>query len=654
MVLDFETRSRCDLREHGASVYAEDASTEVLCLAWSSDHGGTVGLWEPSQGKACPPEIVAHLNAGGAFEAHNAEFEQAIWEYVCVGRMAWPPIPDDRWRDSMARVAAWALPLSLAGSSKALGLASQKDEEGSKIMLRLCKPRKPSKNDAREWFDDPEDFKRLYEYCRQDVRAEAGLAAAVPDLSEPEAAVWAAHNRMNRRGIQVDTKGAAGAIRMLALGEAHIAATVSAATDGAITGDDLYRPAHVVKWIEGRGISMAAFRKGDVVEALALPGLPADVRAVLEARQSLGRTSTAKFQAMLDRANSDGRVRGTLVYHGATTGRWVGRGFQPQNLPRAGADNVDELLADMAALTAEAFLSKHGDPFAAAVGCLRGCIIAAPGNSLVAADYAQIEARVLFWLAGDRQALEAFRSGRDIYREMAAIIYGKPADQITKAERQVGKFAILGLGFGMGGSKFYQTCATMGQPVEAELAERAVKAYRAEYPLVKALWNATEDAAVQAVNAPETTFANGRCAWRLVGKHLFCKLPSGRKLCYPFAELGERKTPWGEMRECVTFKGESPFSRQWEASDTYGGKLVENVVQAVARDLLAAALVRVDRLTPHWLPVFMCHDELVCEVPGAPSEAKARELEGLICELPTWASGLPVAAEGFAASRYRK
>lgn len=372
---------------------------------------------------------------------------------------------------------------------------------------------------------------------------------------------------------------------------------------------------------------------------------------MLLARAAVGKSSTAKIAAMQARSNHDGRIRGTLIYHGATTGRWTGRGIQPQNLPRAEVEDVDACLAD-ALGDHDAFGLLWGDAFGAAAGCLRGLLVARQGHVLVAADYAQIEARVLLWLAQD-PGLRLFADGSDIYREMASRIYDKPVGEITKAERQVGKQAVLGLGYGMGVQKFHDTCQKEGIHLAANLEERTVQTYRATFAKVKSYWYAVEDAAVGAVRQPGTiTTVRGRVKFRHDGTHLWARLPSGRKLCYPFAEVGDRQTPWGETRAAVTFMAEEQQSRKWVRTDTYGGKLVENLTQAAARDLCATATVQAE--AAGLPPVLLCHDEIVCEVPAADGEAALQRLIGIMTALPAWAEGIPIKAEGWTGWRYRK
>jgi DNA polymerase len=277
---------------------------------------------------------------------------------------------------------------------------------------------------------------------------------------------------------------------------------------------------------------------------------------------------------------------------------------------------------------------------------LRGAITAAPGKVLYVADYAAIEARVLLWLAGAEHALDVFRRGEDIYCTMASGIYGRPITKADKDERQVGKTAILGLGYGMGASKFVDTCAAMaGVTIEEDFAQQVVQTYRTQFAEVKQLWWDTESAAIDAVRSGHAEI------WDYEPPFLFCRLPSGRRLAYPFPEIKARATPWGDVKASLTFMGTNAYSRQWARQHTYGGSLVENIVQAISRDILAEAMLRCE-WTGLYHPVLSVHDELICEAPEG--QGSVEEFVTLLEEPPEWAPDCPIKAEGFSTFRYHK
>lgn len=296
-------------------------------------------------------------------------------------------------------------------------------------------------------------------------------------------------------------------------------------------------------------------------------------------------------------------------------------------------------------------IAKYGDVMTALSAALRGAIIAPPGRQLYVADYAGIEARVLSWVARQDDALRMFHEGGDPYCDMASAIYNRPITKDDKQERQLGKAAVLGCGYQMGGPKFVSTAAMYGVTIDDDFSQQVVDAYRDKYWRVKKLWYDTQDAAVEAVQYPGRTVVQDRLRWRREGNFLFCTLPSGRRLAYPFPELRKNTTPWGSVQWQVTFMGVDMYSHKWKRQTTYGGKLVENIVQAVSRDLMASALQRCEE-SGTYTPILSVHDEVIAEAPlGAGS---VKEFEGLLTTLPEWAKGCPVGAEGWAGGRYRK
>ncbi len=638
---------------HGSAVYAEDPSTEVLCLAYGDK------LWTPMDG-GCPPLLAEHIAAGGLLEAHNCPFEEDIWHYVCHLRMGWPEVPPEQWRDSAALCAAFAIPQSLGKAGAAMLLDQVKDEGGHAVMMKLSRPKKPSKKDPSEWRNDPALFEQLYAYCRQDVVAETALAEALPPLSANEEQVWLASNAANRRGIYCDRDAVRGAIRMMALAEADYHAQVAEVTGGTLCGDDLGSWQKVLPWCAARGVHLPNYQKGTLDDILGSGYvMPEEVRTVLTIRRALGRASTAKLQGMLDRANADGRIRNTLNYHGAAPGRWAGRGIQPQNMPRGTFKPaaVDACLADMATMDLEAFRFWWGDPFAAASNCIRGCLTAAPGKVLIAADYSAIEARVANWLSGQTDVVEVFRDydagrGPDAYKVMASKTFKKLVSEIIDSQRQLGKVQELGCQFGMGWKTFQAAAAAAPYflTLTDDEARHAVQVYRETHPQVVRMWRLLEEAAIGAVRSGAVCNA-GPIKFKMQGQHLKCRLPSGRLNTYPFAKVEPRETPWGAMKDAVTFMGEDPDTKQWTRLGSFGGFWLENCTQGAARDLMAEALLRAEA---RGFPVVLTvHDELVAEIDEA-NLATPQEFSALMCELPQWANGLPVAAAGWAGKRYRK
>lgn len=718
--IDFETRSACDIKKSGSWRYAEHASTQVLCLAFRVPGMDDVAVWHPAFPhlgiEESPPEMLRPLwdwiAAGGLVEAHNSTFERAIWRRICVVLFGWPDIPDPQWRCSAAKAARFALPRALEAVAHVLRLVEQKDMEGAKLMKRLTKPRKPRKAEvaawAREhgdaampllWHESQLEFARLWEYCAQDVRTEEGVSDYLPDLSPLETRIYLADQAINERGVYVDPASidaALGIVEELTggmtdelpyltcplmdklIGEgwsiAEAMETIEATfPDGPPEGEvtRATQRARVLSWVNGCGVPILDTQGDTVDKVLERQDLRPDVFRVLTILRAVNRTSTAKYVAMRDRVSPDGRVRGTTIYHGASTGRWTGAGFQPHNLPRGSIADMEMVWEVLLTMDIPWIELMYGDVMETLSHATRGAIAAAPGTVLWVADYAAIESRVLFWLAGQENALDIFRRNEDIYCALAAQIYRNPlitkeTKDLYKDERQLGKQAILGLGYGMGADKFVATCAKYGIVITKEFAVEVVNVYRSTYSRVKAMWYAQEEAAIEAVRSPGRTVRCGMIQWRVLragadGKglpFLHCKLPSGRTLAYCDPRIMERETPWGEMKPALTFMGVDPYTRQWTRQATYGGSIVENIVQATARDLLAEAILRAED-TGVYRIVMHVHDELVAEadvVDGAPLGDK-REFEQLMSALPDWARGCPVEAEapkGSPLRRYKK
>jgi DNA polymerase len=366
------------------------------------------------------------------------------------------------------------------------------------------------------------------------------------------------------------------------------------------------------------------------------------VRDVLKVRQTLGKASTSKYQAMQNLAGHDNRARGVFSYHGAQTGRWAGRGFQPQNLPRPAFNDADTCVQLFDQRDPELLEMLYGDPMAALSSTLRSMIVPAQGNRLMVVDFNAIEARVLAWLAGEQEPLDVFATGQCIYCHAATSIYGRTITKKDKEERQIGKVAVLALGYQGGVGAFQTMAAAYRVEIEDELADQIKVKWRKANKNIVRFWYALEEAANNAVKHRGHAFDAGPITFKCHGDFLFAKLPSGRRLAYYQPRLGNNGLEfWGT---------DSRLGGRWAKLDTYGGKLAENITQAVARDLLADAMLRVEA---KGYPVVMhVHDEIVSEVPK--DFGSLAEFEQLICQMPDWATGLPMAVEGFECERYRK
>jgi DNA polymerase len=351
---------------------------------------------------------------------------------------------------------------------------------------------------------------------------------------------------------------------------------------------------------------------------------------------------------MLNMACPDSRIRGALLYHGASTGRWAGRGIQPQNYPQGKIKDVHNIISALETGDYQWFQTLFPDVFTALSAALRAMLCAPYGHDLISCDFSAIEARVVCWLAGDEVNLDVYRKGLDPYKEMASAIFNVSTGAV-KQQRELGKRAVLGCGFGMGWKKFMLTCEVQGQPVSEELAQAAVNAYRYKYEPVKAFWNDLEEAAIRAVKYAGRRFDVNEVQWLVKGAFLYCRLPSGRLLAYYAPKIERRDSPMGE-RDQLTYMAVDSKTKQWVREGTYGGKLTENVVQATARDVMVDAMFRVERAG--YPLVLSVHDELVADVPQA--FGSLNEFEQIMSELPHWAKGLPIKVEGWRSDRYKK
>jgi DNA polymerase len=525
-------------------------------------------------------------------------------------------------------------------------------------MLKLCKPRPYwAKNKTGDkYFGTEEEFLALERYCQQDVAAEHALSAALDDLSPFEQRIWQVDQIINKRGINCDLELVTSAIELSKANGFRGAQAISELTDGAVKTPN--QVAKLKDWYNeeiarttGAGSMLAEDLSADTVEAkLADERLPKDSRArkILELRQQHSKSSVKKYKAMIDRADWTGSISETLLYHGAHTGRWAGRGIQPQNYPRPDMERegIEHILIPAILAKDADTLELFGGSVANALSnALRSALVAPEGCDLIGADYSNIEARVLFWLAGETKALDLLRAGRCLYKDMAATIYGNAYEDVTRAERQLGKQAILGLGYQMGAPKFRETCAKYG--IEISLAFGVVELYRAKYPKVVKLWRSMNSAALDAMEHPGPHWARpAPIHFEKKGKFLFMTLPSGRRIAYPFPKL--RKNRFDNW--AVSFMHVNPKTRKWERTDTYGGKLTENGDQAIARDIMAEAMLRVEK--KNYALRMSVHDELVASVPEG--QGSIEEFEQLLCIPPAWAKGCPIKAEGWRGKRFRK
>lgn len=648
---DYETRSTIDIKL-GLDKYVQGA--EVLCFAYSIN-GEAPTLWKPDMPN--PQALFDHIAAGGVFAAWNCLFEYYIWNKVCVPQHNWPALPIEQCIDTMAWAAAMNLPQNLAGCGAALGLPQdmQKNKRGKYLIQRLCVPHKPTLTRSGIWVEDADLMQELYEYCLQDVVAEAAIAAKLRPLSEHEQQVWLATQRINLRGLPVAVDEIRSTVAIVEAEKERLNAELKDVTQYAVTSAT--QREQLLQWVNARLPEPLPDLTGDTVDAaLARDDLPADVHRALQIRSHVCQTSTAKHEKLLDTVCPDGTVKGLLTYHGASTGRWASRGgLNAQNLPRPPLGDTDISSAHAVLSTGDHNLAVmlFGDRVMdAAVSTVRGVIKAPQGMEFIDADWSSVENRIGSWIAGQQDKVDMFAAGLDEYKVFASqSLYQIPYKDVTKDQRQVSKSAVLGCMFGQGAKGLVEYAKGYGVELTEQRSQEIVNAYREEYASVAGMWWRSSDAILEAVQNPGAIVPVGEFVQLSVRNgFLWMKLPSGRLISWsqPRAEI--LNTPWGAKRLGVTVMGVDRFTRQWTRQKLIGSSVYQSSVQASARDLMADALLR---LEANGYPiVLLVHDEFLALVPEGHGTEK--EFMEIMCQTPAWAKGLPLAAEAWRGIRFKK
>jgi DNA polymerase len=649
LYLDLETYSPVPIT-HGTHRYAEEA--EVLLVAWAWDD-------EPVQVFDCAdvwpefaPGLQAAIDKADIVVIHNSAFDRTVLRHNGVN------IPVDKIRDTMVQALAHSLPGSLGSLCDVLGVPTDKakDKAGKKLIQLFTKPRPKNMKLRRADRDShPTEWAEFIEYARLDVDAMRDVYGRLPNWNNSlgERKLWRIDQRINDRGIAIDLDLARAALRAFQRTSGTLAARAAALTGGEV--NKLTQGARFLQYLSVRhDFTPPDLTKSTVAGLLKGDTLTPEVRELLEIRQQAAATSPAKYKVLLDATSSDGRLRGVIQFCGASrTGRDAGRIFQPQNLPRPTLDaTVIEGGIEAMKLDCEDLIFDNVSELCASA--VRGCLIAEPGNKLVIADLSNIEGRVLAWLAGEDWKVEAFYDfDRGVGHDLYVVAYAKgfnvdPEVVVDNKKngdgsmRQYGKTMELACGYQGGVGAF----RTMGGPaVEAmsdEEIQPLVSAWRKSHPNVVDFWYGVEAAAKEVIRKPEETRKLRDLQFDVKDGWLRIRLPSGRYLSYRNAEVEEGR---------ITFEGTNQYTRKWERLETYGGKLVENIVQAVARDVFMQGMVRAEA---HGYGVCIrVHDELITETPDTDKFTVA-ELASIMAIKPAWAVGLPLAAAGFETKRYRK
>lgn len=648
VVIDFETKSACELKKAGAWRYSEDDTTDFICLGYSIS-GGDPAICLP--GDPCPRVFLEPAETI-TFVAHNAAFERAIWRNIMVPRYGWPDIttPEYKWLDTMACAARKALPQSLEEVGRVLRLNTQKDKAGSEALRKIMKPHKGV------WNNDPALYETVYKYCKTDVEVEDSLLNRLGGLPKSEYAAWQHNEIMNERGLPLDMMLVASMQKIV-----DAARIPALAEFQKLTGVEKAGSPKFLEWCRDHTneLCFPDMQAETVKEALKRE-LPEDVRAALLLRKTLTSASVKKLAAMRACVCSDGRVRGGSNYHGAATGRNAGRLIQPTNFPRGavefGKDDDGNVVSKPEVLIPiiqsenwELLEMVSGNAVEAVAASLRNVIRATPGYKIVVRDYSTIEVRVLLALAGQYDKLEVMRDpSKDVYCDFASKVFSRSIDKKldAKIRQETGKPGVLGCGYGMGKDKF-----AAKEHIQLDAAEKIVQTYRKEWaPQVPRLWRSLENAAAKAMwDKTPQEFAG--VEYRSEGEWLTARLPSGRKLFYYGPECVRRKMPWDEtdIRMGWTYKAKK--LGKWTTVDAYGGHLTENCVQALSRDIMVPASLKAEQ--EGYRPILTVYDEIICE---APEHLTDDGLGEIMADIPQWARDLriPIATEGFSAERYRK
>lgn len=593
-VLDFETYSEADLKKVGAYEYSMDYSTEVLCVSFRV---GTKAELPTAKTWTSTPDTRGFSKFLEVLEdeeiilvAHNAFFDHMILENVLA-----ISTPFERWQCTAAMAATLALPRKLEDVCDVLQTEHRKDKEGNRLIKKWCKPRKPTKKNSSTRHTDKEEFERILKYCESDIAASVDVFLALPQLSADERKIWLLDQKMNFRGFRVDRKLIRKCQKMIGEEQEILAAEAKELTEGAINSTS--QTVALRAYLDKEGLFLPDLQAATIEDALE-SGLAEGVcKRLLEIRQQESLTSLAKYDVAERCSRYDGRIRDTAVYHGASTGRWAGRGFQPHNLKKCDFDMLDAI-DFLKSGDVETLRLFYGDVLPTISSCIRGVVVPAKGHILDIADYNAIEVRVLFWVAQHRDGLQALREGRDLYKSQAASVFKIQISKISDDgfERFIGKQLILGCGYGMGWKKFVAQCLKFGKVVAPEIAKLGVETYRKDNSAIPTLWRKLEKAAVDAVLAGDCNrYQQAACTrWYMEGDFLYCELPNGRKLAYYGPRVRYETDQWDRKRPVLYHWGIDSKTKKWVIQKTWGGTLTENVVQAIARDLVADAALRTE------------------------------------------------------------
>lgn len=651
--IDIETKSSVDIGKAGLYRYAQSEDFEVLLFAYQLD-AEEVNIVDLAQGEQIPEDVQLMLkDASVVKHAYNAAFE-----WYCLNRVGYET-PLDQWRCTMIHGLYCGYTAGLDATGKAIGLPQDKQKltTGKALIRYFCVPCKPTKSNGNRTCNlprhAPEKWELFKEYCKQDVVTEHEIWKRLNyfPVPEEEQKLWQQDIRMNVFGVKVDVALTEGALVIDSLSVQEL--TEEAVRITGLTNPN--SPTQLTEWLRIQTEDEIQNLTKDTVSELLQREYPQPVKRMLEIRKQLGKTSVKKYVAMETAKGTDDRIRGLTQFYGANrTGRWAGRLVQMQNLPRNYLSTLDYARNLVKAKNYEGIRLLYGNVPDTLSQLIRTAFIPSKGNKFVVADFSAIEARVIAWLAGEQWVNEVFATHGKIYEATASQMFHVPIEKIIKGNpeyglRQKGKVATLALGY-QGGTAALIAMGALNMGLTEEELPDIVQRWRSANPRIRDLWYAVEQAALTTMQTAQPQGING-LIFRYEGELMYgqsfltVQLPSGRKLFYPKPFLKENQ--FGKM--AIHYYTVGQQTRKWEVTSTYGGKMTENIVQAIARDCLAETLRRIDKLGLQ--VVFHVHDEVIID---APMDLTVEEVCNLMAEPISWAPGLLLRGAGFESTYYMK
>ncbi len=665
-----ETYSEADLKAVGPWAYSKHPSTEVLMMAWAFNKDAPV-IWLPGDGTADWINRLMLVTRNRDFQIHawNDFFELCILRNV----LKWPIPPPEYWADTAAKAAVLALPRNLGDCGETLGLTTDdaKDKQGKKLIQVFSKPKTSNKKETQGQLirtlpaDEPELFEKFKRYCIQDVIAERTIDALLPELQPRTRKLWELDRAINLRGVYFDMPSVKNAIATIDKAKKKVIQKVADQTCGML--DNISSRPQFLEYMNYIGTPLENAQKEYLkrkVKELKNETIPEDfpvlyegfeqarkeAASIIKLRLEVSRSSLAKYDNLVSIVDETSRAYGLQRFHGAGTGRWTGNLFQPHNLPRKSLDLPDLCIDILKYQDPEAVELLFNDCLRAISYCLRGMITASPGNRLIVSDFSQIESRILAWLAGYEKKLELYRKDDDVYKKTAASLFKVAFEDVTKEQRQIGKVTDLICGFGGALSAFQQMAKIYSVTIPDDEAKQHVKNWRKSNPKITSYWTNIEALAVKAVAEPGTLQRMRNIGFKMFGSgntsFLFCILPSGRYIAYHKPRLVEGKFD----KYQIEYMGVDSMTKKYKRQRTYGGKLVENITQATAMDCMADKMIEIN--AAGYSLVLMVHDELISDTPNGYGSIQA--FNKIMETVPAWVEGLPIAADGYEAKRYKK